>query len=195
MHILLLTICRSTTTLLLLLLLLSFVSDEITLMLNNRASVVSMTYIPLVSPLAPSCSEVELKEESEFSSKVVLETGKVGMALPALLPSTKPPLGIKVIKGAKTSQKTNAFTEGQEPVTSPQGFLKRYWYILLPLLIISMTGSGAPEEPPKRGPQGGESAQEGTAVGAAGAASTVVPVATMTTTPPSGGKKRRGKRA
>lgn len=163
-------------------------------MLNNRASIISIAYIPLVSPLAPSCSEVELKEESEFSSRIVLETGKVGMALPAVLPSTKPPLGIKVIKGAKTSQKTNAFTEGQEPVTSPQGFLKRYWYILLPLLVLSMTGSGAPEEPPKRGPHGGQSTQEGVAAAAsASAAATSVPVASMT--PPSGGKQRRGKRA
>lgn len=180
MHILLLTFS------------LSLVSDEITLTVNNRASVISMAYIPLVSPLAPSCSEVELKEESEFSSKIVLETGKVGMAMPAVLPATKPPLGIKVIKGAKTSQKTNAFTEEQEAVTTPQGFLKRYWYVLLPILIISITGSGPAEEPPKRGPQGEGSGQEGAAVAAATPA-TVVPVAA--TTPSSGGKQRRGKRA
>jgi hypothetical protein len=167
-----------------------YLSDEITLTLNNRGSVVSMAYIPLVSPLASSCADVELKDESaEFSSKVTLETSKVGMSLPAVLPATKPPLGIKVLKGAKTpgtSAKTE-FEKDDEPITSPQAFLKKYWYILLPILIMGLTGGGAApgEEATKQGQAGGGQGQP---------ASASAPIAAST--PSSGGaKQRRGKRA
>ena len=72
-----------------------------------------------------------------------------------------------------------------EVENSPLGFLKRYWYIILPMLIMNLMGGGEPA--PAEGAEGA-SAPGGGAVqgGAAPAAS------------PAGGggsgKKRRGKR-
>jgi len=178
-------------------------SDEITLTFNNRASVVSMAYVPLVSPLAPSCDEfaVTMSEDPKsFSSKISLETATPGMILPAVLPQTKPPAGLKFLK-SKNGNKPNPLdpNEKEQPVTSPQGFLRKYWYLILPLFIMSMTSGAAPEEQqqPAQGAAASHPSQGGSGGGGQAAAS--AGAAAPTQSAPSGGggtsaTRRRGKR-
>jgi hypothetical protein len=173
-------------------------SDEIILTLSNRGSIISMAYIPLVSPLAPSCDKLERKEaRSEFSSKVTLETTKVGMSLPTVLPATKPPQGIKVLKNrAKEPGLKTAFDKEDEPITGPTGFIKKYWYIILAVIFMSISG-GTPEEEAKNGPGAAVQGQAGTGTGSAAASSApaaAAPIAASTPSP-GGTKHRRGKRA
>lgn len=172
-------------------------SDEIILTLSNRGSIVSMAYIPLVSPLAPSCHKLERrKEASEFSSKVTLETTKVGMSLPTVLPATKPPQGIKVLKnvGAKEPGLKTAFEKEDEPITGPTGFLKKYWYIILAVIFMSLS-AGTPEEEAKNGQGAAVQGQAGAGTAASSAPAAAAPIAASTPSPGGGAKHRRGKRA
>lgn len=167
--------------------------DEITLTFNQGASVVSMAYVPLVSPLASSCQEFQPSSEAKvFTSKISLETATPGMVLPAVLPtSTKPPPGLKLLKSKNNKNGGNPALEGQEEDVSAQSFLKKYWYIILPLFIMSMTGGGGAAEEAEQAPHPSQ-AQGGAAPAVAAAAPT------QTAAPASGGAgggaRRRGKR-
>lgn len=162
-----------------------------------------MAYVPLVSPLAPPCSEFQIDDDAKksFSSKVHFELATPGMALPAVLPAaTKPPAGLAFLKqksGTANPLDPNANKE-QEPITSPQGFVKRYWYILLPLFIMSMTSGAAPEEEEK-GQQGqgggaGTHPSQGGASGSGQATASAPVAAAAPTSGGGGGTRRRGKR-
>ena len=132
--------------------------------------------MPLVSPLAPkSCDDLPpIADDSaiEFSSRISYEMAMPGMTLRTVLPSYQPPPGLKFISKKKTvassattepsadgKSKTeggsNPFnTEDDEAKTddpidaSPFGFLRRYWYIILPLMIINFM-SKADDPPPE----------------------------------------------
>lgn len=165
---------------------LPFPSDEFTLTLNNRASVVSMAYAPLVSPLAPSCDELEPTTTKEFVSKISLETATPAMAVPSVLPNTKPPPGLKFLKSKNNK---NGNPEGEEEATTPQSFLKKYWYIILPVFIMSMISGGGQEEP-QQAPH--PSQQQG-----GGQVAATAPATSSQAAVPSGGgaqPRRRGKR-
>jgi hypothetical protein len=200
---------------------LSILSDEIILTLSHRGSIVSMAYIPLVSPLAPSCQQLEkggaaaAAAGTEFSSKVTLETTRVAMTLPTvLLPTAKPPQGLKVLKrtgGGKNGKTTTTTTttafegddqEQQMPITNPLGFIKKYWYILVAVIFMSVSGGSPDDEGAKQqrgqagvGGNGGGQPGEATAVAAAPIAAAAAAAASASTPSPGGAKQRRGKRA
>lgn len=56
--------------------------DKIALTLGPRALVLSVTYTPLVSPLAPPCEELADQEAKPFQSKISYETATPGMTIP-----------------------------------------------------------------------------------------------------------------
>ena len=76
-----------------------------------------MAYVPLVSPLAPACEALVVPKESEtpFTSKIAMETATPGMTVPAVLPGSKPPPGLKVLKNPNAKQQPNAFQQEQNP--------------------------------------------------------------------------------
>lgn len=167
--------------------------------LGNTGSIISLSFKPLVSPLAAPCNEqkplVETKNEKgyKFRTSVSFSTSKPALTIPAVLPSTKPPPGYDWIKRAKkaatndrdagdNSQGPDAQDTGFDPeaeaaqqATANQSFLRKYWYIILPLTLMSLTGG---EEPP----QEGRAASAGAAAAGAAAAGA------------SGSRQRRGKR-
>ena len=148
-----------------------------------------MAYVPLVSPLAPPCAEMKVTESKDFSSKASLETATPGMVVPAVLPNTKPPAGLKFLK-SKNGRNPNPLDQ-EEPVGGPQEFLRKYWYILLPLFIMSMTSGGAPEEGKAPHPSQASGQQGG------GGAQVSPPARVAASAPSSGGagaQRRRGKR-
>jgi len=174
--------------------------EEIALTLGNTGSIISLSFKPLVSPLAAPCNEqkrlVETKNEKgyKFRTSVSFSTSKPALTIPAVLPSTNPPPGYDWIKRAKkaatndkesgdNSQGPDAQDTGFDPeaeaaqqATANQSFLRKYWYIILPVALMSLTGG---EEPPQ---QGGAASAGAAAAGAAAAGAS------------SGSRQRRGKR-
>ena len=185
--------------------------EELELTLSQSGSLVSAMYTPLVSPLAPSCASLGPLAETEgavpeFQTSVSYETSKPAMTVPLVLPKVKPPPGLKLYPRKKPAAGTGggggegadgagaggngggsaaAFEEDEKPQN--QSFLMKYWYIILPLMILQFVGG--PEPPPQQGEggdsEGGNAAAATSAAGAAGGA-----VAASAAAP----RQRRGKR-
>ena len=157
--------------------------EELELTLSEKGSLVSVTLIPLVSPLAPPCTSLGPLADAEgavpeFQTTVSYETSKPAMTVPLVLPKVKPPPGLKLYprkpaaaaaggEGAggagAGSNGDGAFEEDDKPQN--QSFLMKYWYIILPLMILQFVGG--PEEPPQQEEGGGS--EGANAAGSAGA--------------------------
>lgn len=169
---------------------------------GDQDHILSFAYTPLVSPLAPkSCDEYSPAEAAKaFQSKTSVKLDTPGLALKPVLAAAKPPPGVQFLKRprdantAKNNQENNGGNEGsstepdyEDPEPKPEppsgifGFLQRYWYMILPMVVMQFLAP-PPQEDPQQSAQGGQPAQ-----GAAPA----------TATAPAhggGGQKRRGKR-
>ena len=159
---------------------------------GDKGEIVSMSYLPLISPLAPKTCEEELlqnrlkpEEAIKFESKVTdVIADTPGMTLKNVLPHVKPPPGMAFIPNpnkAKTGQGAGGEKAEPEPITGPWGFIQRYWYILLPLFIANFIS--APDDQQEQGGQQGDG-------GAAAPAVAAAPAAASSPTK----KARRGKR-
>lgn len=126
---------------------------ELTLTLGMTGSILSLSYTPLISPLAPSChsfptfsSLADANQGLTFHTKVTYTTGTPGMTLPQVLTSNPPPNGLVWLPRTGYSGKGkvgNPHLDMMEDANTPpehQSFLRRYWYIILPLLIITTLG-------------------------------------------------------
>lgn len=141
-------------------------SDEFVVTLGSDAQAISFAYIPLVSPLAPaSCSNYESADhdkEFAFHSRLAAETTVPGMTLKTILPDFQPPPGLSFIKGEHLKDALGDQQKAQEQDNSfPYGFMKKYWYVLLPLFLMNFISSGPPAE------QGAEGAAAGSATAGA----------------------------
>ena len=177
-----------------------FCSDEFILTLGSRsAQILSLAYMPLVSPLAPAtCAAYDQAalpptKKLSFESRVSTETAVPGMTLRTVLPDYKPPKGLNVLKGSSTSSNQQGLgddgdkTDTPPPPKGPFEFVKRYWYILLPLVLANFVTS----EPPAA-----EQQQEG-AASTQQQQGTTAPAPAPAASSSSGGgaaRKRRGKR-
>ena len=196
-----------------LLLFLAHSRDEISLTFGRQGRVLSLSYMPLVSPLAPkTCDDQDMlpsPQQFAFQSRISYETAVPGMTLRAVLPTYQPPPGLKYISSSgkvaasattdnpkdssnKKSDKGFGQAEGDEKPeeqfdASPFGFLKRYWYIIVPMMLMNMFGGEPPADGQQQQQQGQQQPQEGgggAQQGKAAAASA-----------PASGGKRRGKRS
>jgi hypothetical protein len=133
--------------------------DEFVLQLHpSSAQALSVTYMPLISPLAPdTCDEYKsLPETLQFESKAGWETSVPGMTVgkppPKVIdplkpqPKVVPPPGLKWVPGASSRKKAQngAFPDENRPPEEAGmfGFFKRYWYVILPVLIINLMSTG-----------------------------------------------------
>ncbi|CAB9525074.1 expressed unknown protein [Seminavis robusta] len=174
--------------------------EEIVLTLGPKASAISLTYIPLVSPLAPKSCDHAIWDEKKsnlpegWDSRISWETATPGMVLRPVMPQYRPPPGLRWLPRIGTNGKLYSAQgppggdkekegggPGQQPVdNTPFGFAKRYWYMLLPLFLANFIGSDPPSEEGQSG--GGQQQQVG------GPPPTAAPAVGGAT------KKRRGKR-
>mmetsp|Transcript_16271 Transcript_16271/g.25312 ORF Transcript_16271/g.25312 Transcript_16271/m.25312 type:complete len:267 (-) Transcript_16271:1193-1993(-) len=160
--------------------------DEIILTLSNKASVLSVAYTPLVSPLAAPCGELPAVDNAEFNSVIEYETATPGMTVPLVLPTTKPPPGLKWFPRKSSDPSRPNVDMGDQP--DNQSFMRKYWYILLPLFIIGITTGEDPQSQQQPGQQGQPTASAGAS------ASTQAPPAVAAPPGGSGARQRRGKR-
>ncbi|KAL3894668.1 MAG: hypothetical protein SGARI_007667 [Bacillariaceae sp.] len=167
----------------------------------QQDAITSFAYTPLISPLAPkTCDDYPEfnKDEAAFQSRTSVVLDTPGLPLKPILSVSKPPPGLSFLKrprqskteadGSGGSSNENAYEDPNEhakpePPSGVFGFLQKYWYIVLPMVLMQFMAPPA-EEPPQQ--QGGEAPQEGAAAPPAVAAA-----------PAGGGKKaqRRGKRS
>jgi len=191
--------------------------DELTLTFGPDGKVLSMAYMPYVSPLAPkSCADYDVTDHDKtftFDSKVSYETAASGMTLRTVLPPSKPPPGLVFTRVANA--KNNAGGGGPRmdgggpedppPVdNSPFGFLRRYWYIILPVLIMNLMPPEPPKEARQQQQQQRQQQEEGSSGGGTSAAAAEAPgggqraAASLRATgeggSPSKSAQRRGKR-
>lgn len=153
----------------------------------------SIAYSPLVSPLAPkTCDELSVPADIQFNSRVEYEAGVPGMALKTVLSNYQPPPGLKFLPGKNkataggaTGSSSDAKPEGfetkkeEEAPTGIMGFLTKYWYIVLPLMIMNLISAEPPQDQQGQSAGGGGNAAAQAAPPAAGSG---------------GANKRRGKR-
>ena len=88
-----------------------------------------------------------------FKKAVSFESHKPMMEIPTVLPQSRPPSGLNRYRRNAKNNPT-MFTEGGGPEgEEPQGFqgtmmykiFTKYWYIMLPLAIMSAFGAEEPE--------------------------------------------------
>jgi hypothetical protein len=174
--------------------------DEFSFILPRMGSddrvITSLSYIPLVSSLAPkSCDEYEPDhlippaENLQWTSKVTATLDTPGMTVRTVLPKMKPPPGLSWTPHGTNAGKKGASPNGErrggggppgsEESTNSRSFLVKYWYLILPLVLANFLPSSndAPPLPP------------GVGEGPAAAAVPAVPMSEG-----GGGAKRRGKR-
>lgn len=187
---------------------------------ENRAvkddRITSFAYSALVSPLAPKTCDQFVEEDSDdkrfsFSSKLSVSLDTPAMSIrPVLQGQLKPPPGLKFINNKKNkNQGSSKSTTADGGSTSPaadedddeddtqseqpaglMGFLQRYWYILLPMLIMNFMTAPAEDQPPPAGSAVGQQQQQGGNGSAMAAQQTAAPTGGGS----GGGNKRRGKR-
>eukprot|EP00980_Cylindrotheca_fusiformis_P021636 scaffold8505_cov130-Cylindrotheca_fusiformis.AAC.2 len=162
---------------------------QITLPRTAESQITSLAYLPLVSPLAPkTCDELTEVESPAFTSKTSVSLDAPGMIMKAVLPQSKPPPGMAFLphpnnnKGPGAAGGAGPGPTGDQEETTGQSFLRKYWYVILPLVIANFMGS--PEEPAPAGAGG----QEGGEPAPASVAAAPAPASS------SAGKQRRGKR-
>eukprot|EP01083_Nonionella_stella_P013007 36736_1 len=170
--------------------------EEIGLSIGNTGSLISVSYKPVVSPLAASCHELppmhmhnndsDSAKELEFKSLITYSVASQGMPIPLVMPQQRPPPGYGWIKrivnkslngaasgtendGASDAPGFNPEKLGQDPQQS-YSFLRKYWYIILPVSIMMLAG-GEEEPAPQAGRSQGGSGGAGAGGAGAGQAS------------------------
>ncbi len=191
--------------------------EDIGLSMSQTGSLLSVSYIPLVSPLAAECHELEpmatSNREYKFKTNIFYTTSTPGMTLPKILPKMRPPHGFNAIKINRSAPSKTATAEGggntnnneqnygganrfhaeedeeRRNQEEPQSFLRKYWYIILPLSIFTFLGSD--EETTKRMEQMQQQQQQQPQQGQSGGNATAVGTNAKSGNAP---KQRRGKR-
>jgi len=132
---------------------------------DQQDPLTSFAYTPLVSPLAPAdCADYNDDDNDEeasttksFSSRVSVQLDTPAMILKTILSQPKPPPGIAFVKqpqqqgqsrGGGTAGNGDNYEDPDAPPTPPgiMGFFSKYWYIILPVMILQVLQ--APEDPP-----------------------------------------------
>lgn len=147
----------------------------------------------MISALAPpTCEDLQLREGANFSTKIDYEVDRPGMQLKTVLPQVRPPPGLNYLPGSSRAagggsqgqnDNNNQQQQQSEQPTSLFGYLTKYWYIVVPLMLMNLLA-----EPAREDGEGGSPQQDASGNAAAPAPA---PAAQQSTTQRRG---RRGKR-
>lgn len=181
--------------------------EEISLTLGYNGDLLSVSYIPLVSSLALPCHELpplstiedDVKQKLSFHTTVKYTTGTQASSLPIVMPQMKPPPGLSWMKrqgksstmpqstdSTSPNSKESPFYDPEKDGKKHESFLMKYWYIILPLAIITFL---TPEEPPQQGSRGGATQKPSLSTG------TSVPNVASSNVTSTAPRQRRGKRS
>jgi len=160
----------------------SYFREEISLVLGTNGELLSISHVPQISPLAPKiCSAEDVPTNTTFTTTVSFLTSTPAMVIPVILPSQRSrPAGLKFFPS--TGNAMPGVEGSEQPNVS---FMRKYWYIFLPMVIVSLIGGG--EEAPAQQTGGEQRADLGLASASGVAAGAAVGAA--------GAKARRSKRS
>jgi len=129
------------------------------------------------------------------------------MTIPAILPKTKPPPGLKWIRRIGTQGGTGTTAQSTRSGEAPpfgdeeggkakenQSFIRKYWYIILPLAISTFFSSEEPAAAKGGGGGRGAGGDVGAAGGAVAMAGAVAGGGAVAAAVSGGGDAARGKR-
>ncbi len=197
--------------------------EEIGLSLGDSGSLISISYKPIVSPLALSCKDLPPLEDGasslEFKTKVTYSTASQGMTIPLVMPQNRPPPGYAWIKRLVKRGENNPLNGGKDGSANDgssssssssntalpfdptedakknenQSFFRRYWYIILPVTIMTLLGG---EEDPNNPTAAGGGGGAGGGANVAGGMAAAAAAAGGGAASRGGGqsRQRRGKR-
>jgi len=164
--------------------------EEMTLTLGQSGSLLSVSLTPLISPLALPCEAIQAASDKiSFQTVISLSTAQTGMTIPLVLPSVRPPPGYSWFPRTTTGN-TNPAIQEQEAQGQQQSFLRKYWYIILPIMLTTVLGNSAEEEPATQAQQPKGDAAAATRV----ATVTSAPLPSSSQTGSTSQRQRRGKR-
>ena len=173
--------------------------EEIGLSIGPTGKLLSVSYRPIISPLAPkTCQKLmPLSEKPDaifgrkgeddesistmpFKTTVSFDSHKPMMAVPLILPQQRPPPGLKWYRrnaknnpnpllGGSKEGGGIPGLEDEQPSGWKSSFLYKYWYIILPLAIMGLYGGGE-EEVQQAGQARGVAGASAGAVAAGGVA-------------------------
>lgn len=115
---------------------------------GDSKRVVGVAYTSPVLALARPCDSSKLTTFPKFQTKVHQGENKVIAPLPVSVQGPRPPMLAKVNLGANAEGDASA-AEGAT-AQGQQSILRKYWYIVLPMVIFVLFGGGG-EEPKKEG--------------------------------------------
>jgi len=152
--------------------------EEMTLHLSSSADLLSVSYRPLISSLAPkSCESLSSKRGVKgtsliFNTTILYETSTPAMGIPLLLPSNdyRPPPGIQFLPNfysiVASDEEKKKIGGGQPGESQQKSFFQKYWFIILMVAIMSLSGGGAPPPENEQEQQTGSGASAGAAIDA-----------------------------
>ncbi|TMW59324.1 hypothetical protein Poli38472_004393 [Pythium oligandrum] len=120
--------------------------EDLTFHLSDSGKLLAVEYLtPYVS--ASTCAEYQKRE-----LKNVKFAASASVLKPQNGPSPPKTISAKQKKAPKVVKNPVKDEEGEQPAEESQSFLRRYWYIILPLVVMSLFGS---DPGPQGAPTGG----------------------------------------
>eukprot|EP00559_Dactyliosolen_fragilissimus_P009036 CAMPEP_0184865488 /NCGR_PEP_ID=MMETSP0580-20130426/18311_1 /TAXON_ID=1118495 /ORGANISM="Dactyliosolen fragilissimus" /LENGTH=308 /DNA_ID=CAMNT_0027364719 /DNA_START=9 /DNA_END=935 /DNA_ORIENTATION=+ len=137
--------------------------EQIELIIGQTGSLLSVSYSPLVSPLAPSCKSLpplsDSANELKFQTTITYSIGNPGMTIPVVLNPINPPPGLEWIKSTAFGKSDTGPSKAGASFGNPgeqaksnenQSFFRKYWYIILPIIIMNFIGFEQPQDSEQR---------------------------------------------
>jgi hypothetical protein len=121
--------------------------DEVTLSLGGNGEVIGLSYRALISPLAPlDCMSMTERsvEGSEFKTSAKVHVAETGQEIPLSI-SGKPPPGMQAIRNLGPEKSKDGAGGGEGP--PEKSFFQKYWYIIVPVMVLQLLGGLGGEDP------------------------------------------------
>ena len=138
--------------------------EELKFHATKAGEVYALDYRAPFSPISAPCEDKPVPENAAFNSFASLSLPTVGAQIPHGATQDRPPMhvaqmlhakGFKMQSGAGGSGAAGASAAagavpGAEGAKPPrQSFIRQYWYIILPLAVMSLAGGGEPAKKAK----------------------------------------------
>jgi len=143
--------------------------DLLTVHFDGRDHVLALSYTAIIPYFAPDCDKKAFSEDgSSFRTDLQESAATIANPIPQAKQAAPPPPGMEKVK---------SFQDKAPKAPEKQSFLGKYWYIILPMVLMLFTGqppeapADAAQEGQGQGGQDGGSARAAQAGGGGGGAS------------------------
>jgi hypothetical protein len=120
--------------------------EELIFHLSVGDNVVGMSYSSAKtghSAIARACNPTKVPSNLKIQTRYTVAEQGQGQTVPLIITGPKPPTLAHV--------NFNDGVDTAKPPAAEQSFLRKYWYVILPLVALTLGGGGAPAEEGKEG--------------------------------------------